>query len=426
MVYLVFAVAAVSFLDRSNISIAAPIMKGDLGISDVQLGWVFSAFVWGYAFTQPFAGRLADRFGPYKVMSLGVLWWSVLTVITALLPSAFAGAFASLMAVRFILGIGEAVIFPAGNRLVASWIPTHERGLANGLIFAGVGVGAGIAPILMTTIMLSHSWRWAFHACAAIGIVFLVVWMLMAREKPAQHPWVKQEELDYINADKAVQTAAATPKLESWGTIIKDRQVAILTLSYFCFGYAVWIFFSWFFTYLSSVRGLDLKSSGIYGTLPFIAMAIGSPLGGWISDVIAKRYGKRAGRCYPAAFGMGVAALFIAGATMVQDARLAAVVLALGSGSIYLAQSAFWTLSADLGKGSAGSVSGVMNMGCQIGGATVALITPVIAQSVGWSGSFLATAAALLVGAVAWLFVDPNATLGERSRRGGAVEAAAV
>jgi len=411
MVFLAFAVAAVSYLDRSNISIAAPVLKVDLALSDRQLGLVFSAFVFGYALTQPIAGRLADRFGPFVVIAIGILWWSVLTAATALIPSTFAGAFATLLVVRCILGIGESVIFPASNRLVASWVPSGERGLANGLIFAGVGVGAGIAPPLITSIMLSHDWRMAFFASAAIGVVALAAWLLLARDKPEAHPLIRQPELDYINADKAVAAKAGTAIAVPWRTIILDRQVALLTLAYFCFGYVAYIFFTWFFTYLSSVRGLDLKSSGLYGILPFIAMAIASPLSGYVSDRLCTRYGRRIGRCGPAALGMALAALFVALATQVEDARLAAVVLALGSGALYLSQSAFWTLSADIGRESAGSVSGLMNMGNQIGGVCVAAITPILAETFGWSGSFLFAAAAALVGAVTWLFINPDSRL---------------
>lgn len=410
MVALAFGVAAVSFLDRSNISIAAPALKADLSLSDRQLGLVFSAFVFGYALTQPIAGRLADRFGPYIIISIGIVWWSLLTAATALIPTSFSGAFVTLLIVRCILGIGESVIFPASNRLVASWVPTQERGLANGLIFAGVGVGAGLAPPLITTIMLSADWRAAFWASAAVGIVALVLWILLARDRPEGHFLVREAELAHINAGKvadAAQGAAVAP----WRVIIRNRQVALLTLAYFCFGYVAYIFFTWFFTYLSTVRGLDLKSSGLYGILPFIAMAIASPLSGYVSDKLVPRFGRRVGRCGPAALGMGLAAVFVALATQVADARLAAVVLALGSGGLYLSQSAFWTLSADIGRQSAGSVSGLMNMGNQIGGLCVAAITPILAEIFGWPGSFLFAAGAALVGAVTWLFIDPNVTL---------------
>ena len=417
MVSLVLAIAAVAYLDRVNISIAAAYLRHDLALTQVQLGVVFSAFVLGYALTQPFAGRIADRYGAYRVIAIGIVWWSVLTVATALVPTGFAGAFGVMLAVRFILGVGESVIFPASNRLVANWIPPKERGLANGLVFAGVGVGAGIAPPLVTTIMAEHGWRSAFFATAVIGIVALVAWLLLARDSPARHPWVRTPELDHIAAGLETPVAQVhdAPKIASWRTIFSNRQVILLTLSYFCFVYVAYIFFTWFFNYLSTVRGLDLKASGNYAMWPFIAMAIASPVGGWISDRLSVRLGRRKGRCAIAGLGMAGAAVFVALATQVADARVAALVLAAGSGALYLAQSAFWTLSADLGKASAGSVSGVMNMGGQLGGVAVGIVSPIIAEQFGWSASFLFTAALALAGAAAWLFIDPDTELGADS-----------
>lgn len=413
MVGLVFLVSAVSYLDRTNISIAAPAIKLDFGISDVQMGTIFTAFVLGYALTQPIAGRLADRFGAYRVIAIGIVWWSVITAITGLVSATFAGAFGVMVAVRLLLGIGESVIYPASNRLVANWIPSRERGLANGLIFAGVGFGAGVAPPLVTMIMASHGWRTAFFASAVIGLVMCGIWLLLARERPEKHPFVKPEELTYIEAERGAGGEAVRDAdgILRWGEIFGNRDVRLLALAYFCFGYVAYIFFTWFFTYLSTVRGLDLKSSGLYGMLPFIAMALASSIGGYASDKLAARYSKRTGRCMPAAVGMALAGVFVALATQVADPRLAAVVLALGSGSLYLSQSAFWTLSADFGKSSAGSVSGVMNMGNQIGGATVAQVTPIIAHAFGWTQSFLVAAALALVGAVAWLLINPHAEL---------------
>lgn len=413
-------IATVAYLDRSNISIAAPVLKGELALSDVQLGFVFSAFVLGYALTQPIAGWVADRFGPYRIIAIGISWWSVLTAATAMIPSSGAQAFFTLLAARFMLGIGESIIFPASNRLVASWIPSRERGLANGLIFAGVGIGAGIAPPLITSIMLVADWRAAFWATAAIGVVALVVWMTIARDRPEDHRWVSPRELDLICAGRPAETpsdskttsAGATP----WRSILGNRSIGFLALSYFCFGYVAYIYFSWFFTYLASVRGLDLKSSGIYGMFPFIAMAVASPLGGWLSDRLTVRFGARAGRCIIAGVGMALSSVCIALASGVADVRLAAMVLAAGSGSLYLAQSAFWTLSADIGRRSAGTVSGVMNMGSQVGGVIVGILTPILADAFGWTASFLFTAGVCLVGALCWLLIDPLASLESKHR----------
>jgi ACS family glucarate transporter-like MFS transporter len=406
-------IAAVSYLDRNNISIAISFIQKEFGFSNVQTGGLFSAFVLGYALMQPLAGHIADRVGPYRAVAGAIVWWSLFTALVTLVPPGVGGALFILGAVRFLLGVGEAVIFPASNRLVASWIPSSERGLANGLIFAGVGVGGGIAPPLITYIMLAHNWRWAFWVSAAIGLVAGAVWLMLVRDRPQEHRWVGAAEAKHIAAGLPAKSASPAARLR-WRDMALDGQVALLTLSYFCYGYVAYIFFTWFFKYLSDVRGLNLKASALYATLPFIAMAVASSLGGWLSDALIRPLGVRVARCGVAGASLATAAVFIWAATQVADARLAAVVLAGGAGALYLAQSAFWALSADLGGGSAGALSGLMNMGCQLGGVVTASLTPLVASAFGWTASFAVAAAACLVGALAWLFIDPTHQVARR------------
>src|SRR2546429_4950245 len=186
---------------------------------------------------------------------------------------------------------------------------------------------------------------------------------------------------------------------------------ALPIFSYFSFGYVAWIFFSWFFIYLAKVRGLDLKVGAFYTTLPFLAMAACSPVGGAISDKLTKLYGKRAGRCGIAVFGLLLTAVFLAFGSQVESARLASVVLAGGAGALYLSQSSFWSVTADIAAGSSGSVSGFMNMGNQFGGALTASLTPAIASRFGWTTSFCVAAGLSVLGAAAWLLVDPERAL---------------
>jgi ACS family glucarate transporter-like MFS transporter len=308
------------------------------------------------------------------------------------------------------LGLGEAIVYPASNRLLATWIPSQERGRANGLIFAGVGVGAGVTPPLITFIMTHSGWRWSFWISALIGLAAGVVWYLVARDKPADHPWVSTGELRHIQSGLPPETAGPRPALA-----LPWRTLSLLTLSYSCFGYVAFIFFSWFFIYLSRVRHLDLKSSAFYGMLPFIAMAICSQAGGWIGDRLTTAYGKRVGRCGLAGASLAVAAVFIALSTQAADARLATVVLAGGAGAIYLSISSFWSVTADIGGASAGTASGVMNTGNQLAGALTSVATPWIAGNFGWTASFLTAAAVCAVGAVVWLVVDPDARARESS-----------
>ena len=409
LVFGLFILSAVAYLDRVNISIAGSSIAAEYHLSHIQLGWIFSAFLVGYALFQTPGGWLADRLGPRRVLTAGVLWWGIFTALTAVVSTKIAFAVLLFAAVRFLLGAGEAIIYPASNQFVSRWIPSAELGIANGLIFAGVGVGAGVTPILITHVMVRYGWRWSFWISAIIGLIAGTAWYFVARDTPEEHSHVSVPELTHIQAGRTAKSAA--DGRIPWSTIIRSKEVLALTLSYFSFGYVAWIFFSWFFIYLAKVRGLDLKVSAFYTTLPFLAMAACSPLGGAISDKLTKLYGKRAGRCGIAVFGLLLTAVFLAVGSQVQSARLASVVLAGGAGALYLSQSSFWSVTADIAAGSSGSVSGFMNMGNQFGGALTASFTPAIASRFGWTTSFCVAAGLSVLGAAAWLLVDPERAL---------------
>jgi ACS family glucarate transporter-like MFS transporter len=397
LIFWMFAMGAIAYLDRVNISIAGQAVALEFHLSNQQLGWVFSAFIAGYAAFQTPGGWLCDRFGARVVLTLGVLWWGLFTSAITVLSPALAAPVLALIVIRFVLGMGEAVVYPASNCIVAAWVPEHERGIANGLIFAGTGFGAGITPPLVTYLMVHYGWRSSFWASSALGLGAGLVWYWVARDRPSQHPWVRHDEL------AATDTLSGKTAKTDWGSILRNRDLLAVTFSYFCYGYEAYIFFSWFFIYLNAARGLDLKQSSYYGMLPFLAMAAASPLGGWISDRLCRRFGKRVGRCYFAAAAIGFSAVFLVLGTQAASPQLASVVLAGGAGALYLSQSCFWSMSADIGKGSAGAVSGVMNMGGQIGGAITASLTPALAGHFGWTVPFLVAAGLTTAGALAWL-----------------------
>jgi MFS transporter, ACS family, glucarate transporter len=412
LVIWLFVLSAVSYLDRVNISIAAGSIAEAYHLSDVQLGKVFSAMLVGYALFQTVGGRLADRFGPRRVLAAGVVWWGIFTALTAMVPANIAGALLIFVVVRFLLGAGEAVIYPSANQFIARWIPTSERGIANGWIFAGVGAGAGLTPLIITYVMFHYGWRSSFWVCSIIGFAAGAVWFVKARDNPAEHAGVSASELMLIRSGLTRADSKDNAKrLVPWRIVMQSREVWAVTLSYFCYGYVAWIFFSWFYRYLAKVRGLNLKASAFYTMLPFLAMLVCCLLGGAINDRLTTRLGPRVGRCGPAVFAMAVAGIFIAFGSQVQSARLASVVLAGGAGALYLSQSSFWSVTVDIAGVSSGSVSGFMNTGNQIGAALTASLTPWIAVRFGWTTSFLVAAGLCFVGALSWLVVDPTRQL---------------
>jgi ACS family glucarate transporter-like MFS transporter len=407
LIFWIFLISAVAYIDRVNLSIAGQAIARDFSLTDVQLGWVFSAFVLGYALFQAPAGMLADRVGPRRTLAFAVVWWAVFTALITWLSPAAAYAIPLLIAIRFTLGVGEAVMYPASNCIVSAWIPSRERGIANGIIFAGVGFGAGVTPPFITYILLHYGWRVSLWVSALLGLVVGSVWYVIARDKPKDHPWVSSKERLLIEEglpSRAVLEPESNRLLFS--AVIKNSDVQAVTFSYFCYGYVAYIFFSWFFIYLSKVRGMNLRQSAYYTMLPFFAMAVASPLGGWISDRIVLRFGPRWGRSALGAVSLALTALFLALGTRVENPQWASVVLAGGAGSLYLSQSCFWSVSAEIGGPSAGLVSGVMNMGCQLGGVLTASLTPALAERYGWNMPFIVAACLCVAGSLTWIPVQ--------------------
>lgn len=414
LAFWLFVLSAISFLDRTNISIAGLQISSEYGLGNQRLGWIFSAFLIGYAGFQVPAGWLASRFGPRLVITLGVVWWGVATALTTLIPPGISQAVVLLIGIRFLLGAGEAVIYPAANQFVARWVPVQERGFINGLIFAGVGAGSGLTPPLLAWFILHHGWRSAFWFSAIIGVIAGGVWWWFCRDTPEEDPKVSPSELKIIRegiAESATPAGSAAVGI-SWKAILSRRDLPALFVSYFGFGYTAWIFFSWFFLYMAQVRGFNLKASALFSMLPFLSMTIGCLAGGALSDRLTRSYGLRVGRCGLASVAFFFTAVFLVLGSRVQSPQLAGVILAGGAGALYVSQSSFWSVSADIAGRSSGVFSSMVNMGAQVGGAVTASLTPWVAQRFGWTTSFGIAAALAVVGGLLWMTVHPERPLG--------------
>lgn len=420
---LMFALSMVTYLDRVNISIAAKYIMSAYDLSQNEMGTIFSAFILAYGLFQVPGGWLGDRLGPRAVLAGAVIWWSAFTALTALvadiLPSSLVPVVWSLIIVRFCLGVGEAAAWPNFNRTVANWMAPKDRAFASSVHLAGGGLGAAATPPLIAWIMLTFGWEESFYVSALIGFAMAAVWYWYARDRPEEHPRVNKEELEIIRgADQSpagkpfpvgpsISRASRTP----WRAIWTEPNVWLLFCSAMTCGYMVYIYMTWFYIYLVEARGLSLMRGSIYTTGPFIAMAIMTPIGGVLCDRAAKRFGKTAGRRLISMGGMvGAAITSYIGATAT-NVNIAIVGLSLGGGAIYFALSSHWATTIDIAQEHAGTVSGIMNWGGNMGGVISPILTPLIARTWGWTPALVIAAVILFVGSLLWFLIKPEKRL---------------
>src|SRR5262245_10022570 len=238
VLWLCVALYAITYMDRVCINVAAPVIAKEFGFDKVTIGFVFSAFYLGYSLLQVPAGWLADLIGPRRMLTGLVLWWSAFTMLSAAAWNA-----TSLMAIRFLFGVGEAGAFPAATRAFSRWLPASERGFAQGVTHSGSRLSGSLTNLAMGGLLVSLGWRLPFVLFGSIGILWAGVWFFWYCDQPEDHPSVSVSELEWIRAGGCGQRAKA--QRLSWSRLLKSANMWSLCLMYFCYGYVLVIFLSW-------------------------------------------------------------------------------------------------------------------------------------------------------------------------------------
>ncbi|MBH0210176.1 MAG: MFS transporter, partial [Nitrospira sp.] len=316
------------------------------------------------------------------------------------------GIVGALALIRLLLGVGEAAALPTFNRAVTDWLPPQERGLGIGIAIGGIGVGAAITPPITAWIMVNYGWQTAFYLSSALGLGLAVIWWLLAADRPTSHSWLTSAH------GVSAPAPAQKPQLPiPWNRVRHTSTIWWLMLSYGCLGYVAYVYMSWFYLYLVNERGFSVLRGGLFAAAPFLAILVACPLGGWVTDRLSARHGITRGRRIVGMAGMGLAALSIAIGALVESAYLAITCLSLGAGWLYFTIGAYWSSISDLSPAHAGSLSGLMNMGANLGGAVSPTLTPWIAQQWGWSASLSLAAFMALLGGCIWLRINPEERL---------------
>ena len=417
----------ITYLDRVNISTVAPVISKEFNFDKVTMGFIFSAFVWSYALFQVPGGWMGDRFGPRRVLAVIVSYWSIMTALTSVASSAV-----SFFVIRFLFGVGEAGAFPVATRAMQLWYPRRERGLAQGVTHSASRLGAAITPPIVLAIMLTLGWRWVFYICGAVGIIWAVAWYLTYRNMPEDHPLVSSTELGHIrgldangNANQLqIEQKTAVP----WGILLKSPNMWAVMCAYFTYVYCLWIFLTWLPTYLIEYRQFTLLKGGLLASLPLWAGVVGDTVGGLATDWLLVRTGNtKLARRLVAIVGMLGCVVFIVPAALTADAYVAVYCLTAALFFLECTIGPSWSVPMDVGGKYSGTVSGMMNMAGNFGGALSPMVFGILVQVGSWVAPFIVAAGLLIVGAAVWAFwLDPEKSVLERQEMLAAEPAAGV
>jgi MFS family permease len=387
------------FVDRVNISTAAPLIARDLHLDNTKLGLAFSAFAFPYALFQLIGGWVADRFGAWLVLTACCVIVAVCTALTGA-----AGGLASLIAIRLAVGFGEGAAFPTATRAMASWTPAGNWGFAQGIVHAAGRIGNALTPPIVTALLAFGSWRGSFVILGLASLLWPAIWMWFFRDNPRDHPSITPEQLATLPSRAAGGASRRVPWLRL------ARRMLPVTIVDFCYGWTLWLFLSWIPSFFFQNYRLNLQSTALFSTGVFLAGVIGDTLGGVASDGLLRKTGSLVvARRYVIVFGFLGAFLFLLPVVLIHQLTVAAICLSLAFFFLELIVAPIWSIPMDIAPRYAGSASGMMNFGFGFAG----IISPLsfgylVDRTGGWVFPFVASLVLLPLGALLALRLRPD------------------
>ncbi len=407
-----FLLSMLLYVDRACISAAKETIcdPGELAFSDTQWGWIMAAFSLGYALCQTPAGVLADRFGPRRVLTAVVAFWSLFTALTGA-----AWNFSSMLIARLFFGAGEAGAFPGCARAFYSWLPVSERGLAQGINFSGSRLGAALALPLIAWMIDSLGWRASFLILGGVGFVWALFWFFWFRDGPTDHPSISEEERELILTERQQPREEETdaPRLTA-RAIVESRNMWLAMGQYVCSNFTFFFAISWSLPHLKKAYELTGFEAGLYAGIPLLCGALGNWVSGAMVDRIY-RHGKwRRSRQLPAILGFLLAAGGMVCIPSANSALSYCVFLSIAIFGADMTLSPSWAFCIDIGRRNAGAVSGTMNMAGNLGALVTSLAFAYLKEWTDSTTPYFLTAAALnLLAVAAWLATRPDRPLEE-------------
>jgi MFS transporter, ACS family, glucarate transporter len=406
------AAGAVVYFQQRAISIAAERIMPELHLSQMQIGWLQWAFVLSYGLLQMPGGVVGQRIGARRALA-GLLLIAVVASLAApLAPYVLQGTalFAALFLSQLLLGMAHAPFFPVCAGIMESWLPASRWALAQGLHTFGCQVGAAIAPLAFVLLIASLGWQPALIWAALPPLVLIAIWVWYGRNSPGEHPSVSTEEIGELDPALEAPTDTRITRARVWA-IMRNRNVAVTTLSYTCMNYAYYLLSNWTFLYLIQERHFALIEGGALASLPPIGAAIGAGAGGGITDELCRRFGVRWGFRLVPLVSLTLAGVLLLLATGTPNAYVAVGALTLAYTAIEINEAAYWAGTMRIARADTMAATGVLNTGGNAGGLIGIPIVAYLSGQGHWQATFLIGFACALAAALAWLWVDASAPL---------------
>lgn len=414
---LMLAFSVMSYFNRTIMSIAGPRIIAEFSLSETAMGSVYSAFLLSYAVLMIPGGHLADRFGPRLVLTCMGLGSALFTGLTAMAGrpglGTYLGIVPSFLVMRFAMGVFTAPLYPSCARMNANWFPLAQRARVWGLVASGAGVGGAVSPLLFSWMMETHGWRSSFWMAAAFTALLAILWTWVVRDHPRQAAITPATNQPVPSFRQAGGTAERTP----WRQLVTNRSLMLLTAGYSAVGYFEYIFFFWIYYYFGEIRQMGAEKSALYTTGLFLTWMVMTPAGGWASDRLVTRYGRRLGRRLVPVVCLTLSAVLLCVGVNLSGTLSVAAVLSLALGLASASDGPFWATAIDVGGKQTGAATGIMNTGANVGGFIAPTLTPLIASVAGWSWALYFASLVVLAGVTCWFFIDPNQEVGSPQSR---------
>jgi ACS family glucarate transporter-like MFS transporter len=420
-----FGFGFLAYVQQKSITVAAERMMPELGLSQLQIGWLEWAFVLGYAIFQTPGGVFGQRHGARRTFVIIGLLAFLATVATPVAPYLLSGAalFVVLLCVQLLLGCSQAAIFPVSAGVFETWFPPNRWAFVQGLQTMGLGLGAAITAPLVASLMASLGWQRALIWISLPAVALIGLWAWYGRNTPREHPSVSAEELAEIG-DQGASAVDSHVTLSKLLRMFSDRNVLLLAISYMCMNYSFYLLSNWVFLYLVQERKFSSLESGWLASAPPLAAAIGAGIGGLLTGLLCKRFGDRWGFRLVPLFALPTAAVLLLVAVSAANPYWAVAVLAACFACVELTEGAFWGAAMTIGRGDTMAISGFMNTGGNLGGIIGIPIVAYLSGQHMWRAAFIVGAGFAVASAAAWLGIETGQPV-EATQRDG-IEARGV